>query len=208
MIPRIRRSLAVGLACASALAGALVATAQHAAADGPGCASVGGNGICLSGPGLTVGGETVGPVTAGGQTVSFDNPLPVSVCYVVGCLTPGQPITLVNVPSETVPGETVPTVNVPITPETQPMFAVLAQEDTCNCMTPTFGIYELPVAAPNAGGTIEWGDGGYSLFAVYPEGVQVSHTYPGTGTYVASIRIGNNAPVWETVVCAANGCHL
>jgi hypothetical protein len=179
---------------------------KGALADGPGCLTVAHNGICVTGPGTTVGGETVGPVTVGGESIAVPNPAPVEVCYLLSCLEPGTNITTVNVPQQTVPGATVPTETVPLNAEQYPIFAV-GVPWPCTCLSPVVYFYGLPqVDGSGNRFVVDWGDGTSMNTVIWSQGGGWSHTYPGNGVYVMSISIDNNPPVYETITCEQNSC--
>ena len=184
-------------------------SAHSAFADGLGCATLGGNGICLTGPGTTIGGETIGSETVGGQTFGIGNPLPFEVCYVLGCVSPGGTIATVGVPQETTPAQTLPSQNVPVTPECcTPVFGVAAPASS----TPSFGFhfYVVPGYVYDTHVDVNWGDGTSDETSWYNGPcdtcfLAMNHLYA-PGVWWMSISVDNNGPVTEAVVCQASGC--
>jgi hypothetical protein len=201
----VRRSLAVALGCISAATAVGALTAQRAAADQ--CGSVARNGICLGGPGTTVGGQTVGPFSAGGQSVPLPNPVPVEVCYFIGCLEPGQNITTVTVPQETVSATALPSQTVPAYVETAPIFAVAVIDPSLQCMSTGVNVqfYSLPVFASGSVLSVNWGDGSSNTYTMTSQGMNGYHYYQ-PGVFVMSISLNGNPPVFETVTNEEGVC--
>lgn len=202
-----------------------------ASADGPGCLSAAGNGVCIGGSGPTVGGESfgpvsiggpVGPVAVGGGSVTVPNPVPISVCYIVSCLEPGQPAATASVPSQTVPQQQLPEESVPqqtlpqtalpgVTPEEAPL-ATVATVNDCSCMSPPVVFSLVPGSSSSTTFEIwiDWGDGVGQPF-YFPAGVSsvgTYHTYAAPGVYVIKMTTQAGITTAATVVCEGGECRL